>query len=168
MWKKNIRAPFKMLQWHSGPWNPGWLIRIHMMSYENPHITGYGIIPLIRQKTNNLLSTPTFSGSQKQKLFSQKWKHTNHYRTIGELPLKETRLTNVPSTTRGLGKNNASWWLSHPLEKYARQIGSSPQGWGWTYKIVETTTQFFNRCPLTTLYYIGLSFLLRDKFAVIL
>ena len=22
---------------------------------------------------------------------------------------------------------NSSWWLSHPFEKYARQVGSSPQ-----------------------------------------
>ena len=29
-----------------------------------------------------------------------------------------------------------SWWLNHPFEKYARQIGSFPQGSGWKLKKV--------------------------------
>ena len=27
-----------------------------------------------------------------------------------------------------------SWWLNHPFEEYARQIGSSPQGSGWKFQ----------------------------------
>ena len=29
---------------------------------------------------------------------------------------------------------SSSWWLNHPFEKYARQIGSSPQFYGVTIK----------------------------------
>ena len=28
----------------------------------------------------------------------------------------------------------SSWWLNHPFEKYARQIGSFPQGSGWRFQ----------------------------------
>ena len=33
-----------------------------------------------------------------------------------------------------------SWWLNHPFEKYARQIGSFSQGSGQKEKMFETTT----------------------------
>ena len=33
-----------------------------------------------------------------------------------------------------------SWEPINPFEKYARQIGSSPQEGWWTYKMFETTT----------------------------
>ena len=41
---------------------------------------------------------------------------------------------------KAIPQNTFTCWLSHPLAKYARQIGSFPQGSGWKYKMFETTT----------------------------
>ena len=47
----------------------------------------------------------------------------------------------------------SSWWLSHPFEKYARQIGSSPQGPklknSWSHHLLsDTLNGFRNPAPI--------------------
>ncbi len=43
--------------------------------------------------------------------------------TVGFTEAKQFLLAKQGESTKAL----SSWWLSHPSEKYARQIGSSPQ-----------------------------------------
>jgi len=68
-----------------------------------------------------------------------RWLHPTHWAylsaiSIPFLPFKEG--SNVPMLTDAFcvvpfrSKTMASWWLSHPVEKYARQIGSFRQGSG--------------------------------------
>ena len=46
--------------------------------------------------------------------------------------LKTTPLNMLPMLN--VTKKDTSWWLSHPSEKYERQIGAFLQSSGWTYK----------------------------------
>ena len=53
-------------------------------------------------------------------------------------------------SSQSVGKSErtfASWWLNQPFERYARQIGSFPQGSGWKEKHLKPPPSFSSFCP---------------------
>ena len=54
------QAVLKTQQWHS-KWNADCLIRILMMVYENPYITGQDFIPYIQQRTRVLITNLNYN-----------------------------------------------------------------------------------------------------------
>ncbi len=72
-------------------------------------------------------------------LFSFRFSEPGHHTCLAQAKCLTFRSTPWVLTkclcnmTRGI-HSITSWWLNHPFEKYARQIGSFPEGSGWKFK----------------------------------